>query len=73
MKNTQTFSERNAARKVARNEALSNNKRAAVQEARRRRRAYGGTFGLAPNHIFNEMTLGTMFQYTARKGKDPVL
>lgn len=73
MSTKQTFKERNLARREARDQALANNKPAAVREARRRRRAYGGTFGLAPNHLFNEMVLGTTHQHKVRKGLDPVL
>ncbi len=37
-------------------------------DARRRRRIYGGTFGLAPNHIYNELAVGTTA--VTRTGKD---
>lgn len=54
------FTDKNKARKDSREAAFDGGaKRGAVNDARRRRRIYGGTFGLSANHIYNELALGT--------------
>ena len=56
-----TFTQKTHDRKLARSIALDNGvSRTAINEGRRMRRVrWNGAFGLAPNHIYNLMAVGT--------------
>ena len=64
---TVSFKERNEIRRQARQRGIERLGLRPTNEARRRRRIYGGAFGSAPNHIYNELVLGTTGSYRAEK------
>lgn len=54
------FTDKNKARKEAREAALNRGIHIKkVNEARKRRRLYGGMFGLSATRIFNDLAVGT--------------
>ena len=54
-----SFAERNVQRREQRALAMLTINRKALNAARLARRVYKGKFGLSPNHIFDELALGT--------------
>ena len=63
-----SFSERNVIRREARAKALLTINRKSLNLARLDRRTRKGKFGLAPNHIFDELALGTTAVTRKNKG-----
>jgi hypothetical protein len=66
-KNKISFKERNIIRKQNREDGIGRLGLRPTNEARRRRRIYGGSFGNAPTHIFNELVLGTGGKHRTEK------
>jgi hypothetical protein len=64
-----SFTERNEQRRATRLTALVTINRKALNQARLDRRLRKGKFGLAPNHIFDELALGTTAISRKTKGE----